>query len=191
MFSGIAASAQDDALLAQMDSIDLSNAYHLVAGGSTVLNAGVFEKSPEVDVAKALYGQSSGLHVKQGSGRSEENESSLRLHGKSPLVLVDGFPRDLSDITNLEIESVTVLKDAAAAALYGVKGANGVVSITTKRGKATPLNVTAKYQYGAATMFRAPEFSDAYTYGYMVNQARQMDGLAPMYDANELNAATT
>ena len=187
LLCGVAASAQEETA-SQMDSIILGNSFGLQADGNAAKCSAVFDKSPEVDIAKALYGQFSGLLVKQGKGRSEENQSSFSLHGHTPLVLVDGFPRDINDVTGLEIESVTVLKDAAAAALYGVKGANGVVMITTKRGEATPLKVTAKYQYGVATMFRAPEFSDAYTYGVMANQARALDGLAPKYDDNELFA---
>lgn len=187
MLSGAVAFAQESELT-QMDSIKLGNSYNLRTNVNVSEGSRVFDNSPEVDVAKALYGQFSGLLVKQGTGRSEENEAKLRLHGHSPLILVDGIPRELNDITGIEVESVSVLKDAASAALYGVKGANGVVMITTKRGQDSPLKVSAKYQYGAALMFRTPEFADSYTYGYMVNQARAMDGLAPMYDANELNA---
>lgn len=187
----VAASAQENDVLTQMDSISLGNAFKLMANGNADTGAFLFERSPEVDIAKALYGRFSGLWVKQGTGRSEENQSKLRLHGHSPLVLVDGYPRDLSDITTIEIESVTVLKDAAAAALYGVKGANGVISITTRRGKATPLKVTAKYQYGLATATRKPDFADSYTYAFMVNQARALDGLEARYSALELEAFRT
>ncbi|MBQ9463478.1 MAG: SusC/RagA family TonB-linked outer membrane protein [Bacteroidales bacterium] len=179
------AAAQETA--SQLDSIILGNPYHVRAATSASLDDAVFQKSPEVDIAKALYGQFSGLLVKQGSGRSEDNQSKLRLHGHSPLVLVDGYPRDLNDLTGVEIESVSILKDAVAAAIYGVKGANGVVMITTKRGTASPLHVTAKYQYGFATAFRNPEFSDSYTYAYYMNQARALDGLAPRYTNEELN----
>jgi TonB-linked SusC/RagA family outer membrane protein len=166
--------------------MSLGNPFGFVAGSNASADASLFDRSPELDVAKALYGQFSGLLVKQGTGRSEENQSKLRLHGHSPLILVDGFVRDISDLTGLEIESVTVLKDAASAALYGVKGGNGVVMITTKRGKATPLQVSAKYQYGLATPTRTPEFADAYTYAYMVNQASGLDGLAARYSYDEL-----
>ena len=182
------ASAQEVFLPTQMDSITIGNLWHIEANGTPSVDASAFERSPEVDIAKALYGQLSGLLVKQGTGRSEENQSKLRLHGHSPLILVDGFPRELSDLTGLEIESVTVLKDAATAAIYGVKGGNGILSITTKRGKATPLHVTAKYQYGGALAMRTPTFADAYSYANLVNQARTMDGLAPRYTDNELNA---
>ncbi|MBO4634256.1 MAG: SusC/RagA family TonB-linked outer membrane protein [Bacteroidales bacterium] len=183
-----AASAQDLVLPSQLDSIVLGNQFGLAASGNASLGASVFEKSPEVDIAKALYGQFSGLLVKQGTGRSEENQSKLRLHGHSPLILVDGFPRELNDLTGVEIESITVLKDAAAAALYGVKGANGVIMITTKRGQATPLKVTAKYQYGLAMATRTPQFADAYTYAYLVNQACDLDGIARRYTNDDLNA---
>ncbi|MBP5550115.1 MAG: SusC/RagA family TonB-linked outer membrane protein [Bacteroidales bacterium] len=191
LFIGSFASAQEETGLSQMDSIVISNPFRIRAAQNAVKNADVFDKSPEVDIAKALYGQFSGLLVKQGTGRSEENQSKLRLHGHSPLIVIDGFPRDISDVTSVEIESVQILKDAASAALYGVRGGNGVVLITTKRGKATPLKVTAKYQYGMAKMFRAPEFADAYTYGYFMNQARELDGLAAKYTQNELYALYT
>ncbi|MBQ5417017.1 MAG: TonB-dependent receptor plug domain-containing protein, partial [Bacteroidales bacterium] len=181
-----AASAQDVVALSQMDSIVLGNQFKLSADGNVTLGQAVFEKSPEIDIAKALYGQFSGLLVKQGTGRSEENQSKLRLHGHSPLVLVDGLPRDLDDLTGLEIDKITVLKDAATAALYGVKGANGVIMITTKRGLATPLKVTAKYQYGLALPTRTPQFADAYTYAYMVNQACDLDGIAHRYSNADL-----
>lgn len=174
-----------------LDSLSAASSFGLNASVGLGEGSVLFDKSPEVDIAKALYGQFSGLLVKQGTGRSEENESKLRLHGMSPLVLVDGFPRNLNDIVGIEIESVTILKDAATAALYGVKGGNGVVLITTKRGTPSPIKVTAKYQYGLATMFRAPEFSDAYTYGVMLNQARSLDGLPAKYDKNELFALST
>ena len=182
------AAAQEEKAVSQLDSICLGNPFHVQAATKASMDGSVFEKSPEVDIAKALYGQFSGLLVKQGAGRSEENQSKLRLHGHSPLILVDGFARELNDLTGVEIESITVLKDAVASAIYGVKGANGVVMITTKRGKDAPLHVSAKYQYGFATPFRNPQFSDAYTYAYYMNQARELDGLSPRYSSEDLNA---
>ena len=189
LMMGTAAFAQEPVLTtSQLDSIVLGNQFRLAAGGNASLDAATFDRSPEVDVAKALYGQFSGLLVKQGSGRSEDNQSKLRLHGHSPLILVDGFPRELNDLTGLEVENITILKDAASAALYGVKGANGVVMITTKRGQDSPLHVSAKYQYGYSMATRTPEFADAYTYAYLMNQARELDGLQPRYTNEELNA---
>ena len=185
-----AASAQD--LASPLDSVDLGNMFRIRANGNPSAGNALFEKSPEVDIANALYGQFSGLLVKNGSSVYDSNQSklklALRLHGHSPLLLVDGFPRSLDDLTGVEIDQVTVLKDAAASAIYGVKGGDGVISITTKRGKDSPLQVTAKYQYGFQTMYRAPEFADAYTYGFLVNEARTLDGLPVKYNDAELLA---
>ena len=185
-----AASAQETE--SPLDSVQLGNLFQFRANGTLSAGDGLFEKSPEVDIANALYGQFSGLLLKNSSSVYDSNRSrlklSLRLHGHSPLILVDGFPRELDDLEGVEIDKVEVLKDAAAAALYGVKGGNGVVSITTKRGKDAPLQVTANYQYGFQTPWRAPEFADAYTYGFLVNEARTLDGLPAKYNDAELLA---
>jgi len=189
LLAGSAAFAQEKSML---DSISLDNPFRLSANVNPVAGSDLFEKSPEADISHALYGQLPGLLVKNGSGVYDSNQSklklSLRLHGHSPLILVDGLPRDVEDISGLEIEQVSVLKDAAAAALYGVKGGNGLVMITTRRGKDSRLKVSAKYQYGFQTMFRAPEFADAYTYGFMMNEARSLDGLPAKYSEAELLA---
>ena len=189
---GSAAFAQEKSML---DSISLGNAFGIRANINATAGGCLFEKSPETDITNALYGQFSGLLVKTGSSVYDSNQSklklTLRLHGHSPLILVDGFPREADDLMGLEIETITVLKDAAAAALYGVKGANGVISITTKRGSDSRLKVTAKYQYGFQKMFRAPEFADAYTYGFLMNEARSLDGLPAKYSAAELTALYT
>lgn len=146
----------------------------------------ILENSPEVDVMKALYGKMAGLNVYQGRGSQPHNHVGLELHGQAPLILVDGYPRDVNLLTSAEIESVTILKDAAAAALYGIRGANGVVLVTTKRGANSKLKVTANYQFGLGTQFRSPEFADAFTYGSHLNKALQQDGLPARYTDGEL-----
>lgn len=158
---------------------------------SVVVGSEAFENSPEIDIKKALYGKIRGLQVNQGNGSSAFNEASLSLYGKSPLVLVDGFVRSLSDLTAEEIESVTVLTDAASCALYGVRGANGVVLVTTKSGQIGKLKITAKYQFGLNTQFRSPEFADSYLYANSLNQALQNDGLDARYNNRELEAFRT
>lgn len=168
-----------------------------VAGRSTAfvhrgVGRSVFEKSPNIDVAKALYGQIAGLNVYQGSGTTYDNLSSFSIHGRTPLILVDGFPRgSLRDITTTEIESVTVLTDAVATAMYGMRGANGVVLVTTRRATPGKLRVGADFQYGINTQFRSPEFADAYTYAKTLNQAMILDGLSPRYNDFELEAFRT
>lgn len=163
----------------------------MTAGLSVTVGIDRLEQSPEMDISKALYNKIAGLNVYQGSGRPADNYASLSFHGHAPLILVDGFPRDLNSLTMAEIESVTVLKDAAALALYGVRGANGVVNITTKRGGITPLKIGVAYQFGLNTQFRSPEFADAYTYAQQLNGALKLDGLSERYSDKELNAFKT
>lgn len=155
------------------------------------VNAGAFENASAIDVSKALYGKIAGLNVHQGSGSSADNVSSLQVHGKTPLVLVDGFPRSLDDLTSLEIESIYLLTDAASTAMYGVRGANGVLMVSTKRGNLNSLKINAQYQYGLNTQFRSPVFADAYTYADAVNTALAGDGLAARYSQAELDAFRT
>lgn len=163
-----------------------SSAYIRIGTGRST-----FEKAPDIDAGKALYGKIAGLNVYQGAGSTFDNMVSLSVHGKSPLVLVDGFPRNFRDLTTTEIESVTVLKDAASAALYGIRGANGVVLVTTKRGAPGKLRVNADFRYGINSQFRSPEFADSYTYANTLNTALELDGLSPRYSASELEAFRT
>ena len=147
--------------------------------------------SSYADVTKSLYGKIAGLAVRQGSGSSADNYSTLLLHGHQPLVLVDGFPRSLEDLTSLEIDSAYILTDAASAALYGVKGGNGILMVTTRRGKTGAADIKAQYSFGLSTPFRRPDFADAYTYASAANQAMASDGLDPRYSPKELEAFST
>ncbi|MFA7140696.1 MAG: TonB-dependent receptor plug domain-containing protein, partial [Proteiniphilum sp.] len=157
----------------------------------TGVNAAAFENAVNVDISKALYGKIAGLNVYQGSGSSADHISRLSLHGHAPLILIDGYPRTFSDITSFEIESCYILKDAAASALYGMRGANGVVLITTKRGTNDRLKVKIGYHFGIHTQFRPPQFADAYTYATSLNTALAGDGLSERYSARELDAFQT
>ena len=178
-----------------LDTVRLGYGMEMPQSRSAYIQQGVtrqvLDETPHIDVAKALYGRIAGLNVYQGSGAPADNLAQLSIHGQSPLVLVDGFPRDLKDLTTTEIETITVLTDAAATALYGVRGANGVVLVTTKRGTAGRLKVNVSYQWGLNTQFRSPEFADAYTYAQSLNEARLNDGLEARYNAHELEAFRT
>lgn len=154
----------------------------------TGVNSEAFENASYADISKSLYGKIAGLNVHQGSGSSADNISSLKVHGKSPLILVDGFPREISELTSEEIESVYLMTDAASAALYGVRGANGILMITTKKGNNKALKIGAQYQFGLNTGFRNPVFADAATYAEAVNTALAGDGLEARYSTAEINA---
>ncbi|MFI3327871.1 MAG: SusC/RagA family TonB-linked outer membrane protein [Rikenellaceae bacterium] len=151
-------------------------------------DSSIFENQPQSDVAKSLYGELPGVLVQGVNGPSSTNLATFSIHGKVPLVLVDGFPRELSELYNLEVASITVLKDAASLAIYGVQGANGVILVTTKRGSISKLNVGVNYQFGVTTPFREPEMADSYTYATMLNQALANDGLSAKYNDMELAA---
>lgn len=196
--SSVSLNAQTSKAASEMQLADtLSIGYQMNVSSRTSsysingVNASAFEKSPYIDISKALYGKVAGLNVYQGTGSSADNVSTLSIHGNAPLVLIDGFPRDISDITSMEIESCYVLKDAAAAALYGMRGANGVVLITTKRGISNGLKVNVDYNFGVNTQFRSPDFADAYTYANALNTALSGDGLPARYNAQELDAFRT
>ena len=110
--------------------------------------------------------------------------------GQEALVLIDGAPRDASYVNPTMIESITVLKSASAVALYGSKGAKGVILITTKRGKAQPLRVDVRANTGLYFAKRYPKYLGAAEYMTLYNEARANDGLAPQYsDAAIYNTA--
>ena len=109
-----AASAQEVETVSPLDSVQLGNLFQLRAGGALSDGGGLFEKSPEVDIANALYGQFSGLQVRKSSSTYDSNQSklklALRLHGHSPLLLVDGIPRSLDPCLHCRLLNHTLLK---------------------------------------------------------------------------------
>jgi TonB-linked SusC/RagA family outer membrane protein len=148
--------------------------------------------------ANALFGKLPGLTVLQNGGTNWNNDPNLFIRGTETyaigsvvnnniLMIVDGFERPVSSLSLIEIESVAVLKDAAALAMYGMRGANGVLLITTKRGTGKGLSVDMNYEHGITKAFRLPDFLDSYGYATAVNQARSNDGLTPLYSAPELD----
>lgn len=146
------------------------------------------------DVGNSLFGSILGLQALQNTGTYAAQESSFYLRGaqsssgNTPLIIVDGMERDIADITPEEVENVTVLKDAAAAALYGYKGANGVLVITTKRGKYNSKEIKFSYDHGFNWQARKPKFVNAYTYANAVNEALATEGSEARYNTNQLNA---
>lgn len=149
-------------------------------------------KSSEVNVKKALYGQLPGLIVMQPGDVFGSPDMLIRgrstFGNNAPLVLVDGFERDLDYFSIAEIESVTVLKDAVAAALYGVRGANGVIVVTTRRGNKGKPEITIRYNNNQYSPFRQPEMAGAPAYARALNEALINDGLSERYSAAEIAA---
>ena len=151
-----------------------------VTGAVTNVNVEDMKHSSTSNLSNALAGNVPGIIARQTSGQPGKNKSEFWIRGistfgagSSAYILVDGFERESIDDLNIEdIETFTVLKDASATAIYGSKGANGVVLITTKRGKASKLNVNVKFEAQYNTRTKMPEFVDGPTYASLLNEAR-------------------
>jgi TonB-linked SusC/RagA family outer membrane protein len=166
-------------------------------GAVSIVHNEDFNKRSANNIANSLYGYGTGLTVLQNSGTYSSANPTLYVRGlqslstNTPLILVDGIERDIDDITAEEVESVQVLKDAAAVALYGNKGINGVVAITTKRGAYNTKEIKFSYDHAFGYQSRKPKFVNAYNYATAVNEALSNDGLAARYNQDELNAFQT
>ena len=119
-----------------------------MTGSIASVSTDALTKAPTDNVSNMLGGKLPGLVSRQTSGLPGENQADIYIRGisttgsSSPLVLVDGVERDFSNLDPSEIANITILKDAASAAVYGVKGANGVILVTTKRGDAAQTTIT-------------------------------------------------
>lgn len=128
----------------------------------------------------ALAGRLAGLTASQNSGQPFSEGSLLRLRGQSPLILIDGIPRSVSEIGMEEIESITVLKDAVSLAMLGVRGASGAISVVTKKGITAGQKISFTSQFG----FQKPIQNlvskplDAFNYATLYNEALANDGLS-------------
>lgn len=146
------------------------------------------------DVSNSLFGYGLGLYSLQNSGTYSSQTPTFYVRGlqssgaNSPLILVDGIERDMSFVTPEEVESVTILKDAAAVAIYGYKGINGAINVVTKRGKYNTREIRVKYDHSFNWQERLPKFVNAYTYASAINEALTNDGAKVRYSPDELNA---
>ncbi len=144
-----------------------------------------------VRITSGLAGQMAGVIIQQNSGVPGSGANfwirGVSSFGSStaPLVLIDGVERDINTVTTDEIESISVLKDAAASAVYGMRGANGVLLITTKRGNVGKPVVTARYEHMFNTPTQMPEFVDGAKYMEITNAAYLLSGRSTPYFSQE------
>lgn len=169
-------------------------------GAVSTVYAENIDKSSAFSIGNSLYGNVLGLTTMQSTGVVWEQMPSMYIRGLKTLngnngilLVVDELERDnnwqaLKYITPEEVESVSVLRDAAALALYGYRGVNGVVNIVTKRGKYDTREINFSYDHAFNYMTRKPELADAYTYASALNEALTNDGKQVRYSQNELNA---
>ena len=158
---------------------------------ASIMGDDFYKSATSVDkMNNSLYGLLSGLNLTQSVGWKTNAAMRVRgqgsLTGKAPTIIVDGFRRALDHLTLEEIESVQVLKDGAATALWGAMGANGVVLVNTKRGVYDSFDIDINYRHGFDLPINQPEMADAYTYGMALNEALYNDGLPLRYTPEEL-----
>ena len=154
-----------------------------ITGAVSAVSGEGLLKAPVANVANALQGNLPGVSAVQASGMPGADEPVIRIRGvgslnsAEPLVLVDGVERSFSQLDANEIESISVLKDASATAVFGVRGANGVILVTTKRGTVGKASVTASLSGAMQTISKFIDFADSYTYGQMWNYTQITDNL--------------
>ncbi len=159
----------------------------VVAALSTISAVGL-RQTPASNLGIALAGRLPGLTVLQRSGvpGGEAMEFYIRgrstVNGQEPLTLVDGVERDFHALDPREVETITVLKDASATAVYGVRGANGVIIVTTRRGKAGKPIIDVTTERSWQTPTRLPDMVSSYDYALLRNQVETQNNRPPIYD---------
>nr|MBP7473475.1 TonB-dependent receptor [Prevotella sp.] len=149
--------------------------------------------TPAANITQAISGKIPGVVTTQTSGAPGMDDATINIRGRatfagdgSPLIMVDGVERSFSQIAPDDIESISVLKDASATAVYGVRGANGVILVTTKRGKdqKPEVSMTANFQYSKPT--RTPNYLNSYESVKLLNEALTNDGMQPQYTDDQV-----
>jgi TonB-linked SusC/RagA family outer membrane protein len=169
----------------------------LIGAQSTVNSKDL--KVPVASVTQSLAGRIAGVVAVQRSGEPGRSAADIWVRGiatfgggsSAPLILVDGVTRSISNIDPEDIESFTVLKDASGTAVYGARGANGVILVKTKTGKVGKPAIFFDYNEGISTFTRHPEPLDGVTYMNLANEALVGRGLQPKYAQSYIDATAS
>lgn len=164
-----------------------------VTGAISSVNAAELKSSPVASATNALTGRVTGLVTRQSSGRPGQDDAQLFIRGRAtfnnsnPLVLIDGVERDFTQIEADDIETISILKDAAATSVYGVRGANGVVLVTTKRGSQGKAKINFSSEYGITNFNRLTVAENAETTASFQREGTINVGLNPAIMSNTGN----
>jgi TonB-linked SusC/RagA family outer membrane protein len=163
-----------------------------ITGSVASISGEKLEKLPTDNLSNMLGGRIAGVVTRQQSGVPGENGATINIRGGSVgLILVDGVERDFSNLDPTEIESFTVLKDAASTAIYGVRGSNGVILVTTKRGKiADKISFSYDGLFTASTNTNFPTFLNGPEYAFYHNKAKDLDGQPREFDEQRIGYIT-
>lgn len=163
-----------------------------VVGAITQVKSEDLQQASVPNLTNAIAGRVAGVITVMGSGKPGSDDSKIYVRGQAttnstdPLVLVDGVERDWKQIDPEDIESFSVLKDASATAVYGVRGANGVILITTKRGKIGKPTFNISVQSAIQQPIRTPKYLNSYGYATLMNEALTNDGKPKDYTDEDL-----
>lgn len=161
-------------------------------GAISAVSGTAIESYPDMITNNALQGKLLGLISTMNAGGLANNAATLyirglhRQSGNGIVTLVDGVERDINTLIPEEIATIEVLKDATAKILYGPRAANGVLLITTKRGEKHKRVIKVNAEYGAGIPAGLPDFINSYDYARLYNEARQNDGMQPIYTAKDI-----
>jgi len=168
-----------------------------LSGSVATVTGKTITERPVPNIQNLLQGRIAGLDVVQSTGEpGRDSGGSLRIRGfgssgasPSPLILVDGVIGTITNLSPQDIESVTVLKDAASASIYGSRAANGVILVTTKKGKAGTNDIEYNGNWGTSEATKYPDLiTNSVTYMEMYNQAKARSGQAPQYTQAQIDA---
>ncbi|MFD0763541.1 SusC/RagA family TonB-linked outer membrane protein [Mucilaginibacter lutimaris] len=168
-------------------------------GAVSSISAGEIRTVPTANVQNALTGKLPGFFSQQGSGQPGKDASdfyirgvsSLNPAGNQPLIIVDDIEYNYDQLQQInvnEIENISILKDASSTAVYGIKGANGVLVVTTRRGKGGAPKVNVRVEGGMQQPTRTPKFLDAYNSALLINEAQLNDGIPQSFTQADLDA---
>ncbi len=145
------------------------------------------ESRPLTNASLALQGTVAGVYALQSSGKPGDDNAVIDIRGvgtfgdNSPLIVIDGFPGNMSDVNANDIKSISVLKDAASSSIYGNRAANGVILITTKKGTSGEMKISYNGYYGVQNATRLPDVLNSVEYATLRNEASANSGSIPNY----------
>jgi TonB-linked SusC/RagA family outer membrane protein len=166
-----------------------------ISGAVSQIGQKEIAKNPTANISNALVGQTTGIIARQTTGEPGKDDSDIFIRGigtmgnATPLYVIDGIvrsARDFSQLNSSEIASFSILKDAASAAVFGVRGGNGVILVTTKRGKEGKMQISFSSNFGIQERTRDPEFLGSYEYANLYNEARTNNGDPVVYSDDDI-----
>ncbi|MCM4157278.1 TonB-dependent receptor [Gramella sp. AN32] len=167
-----------------------------ISGAVSEIASEELEQNPAPNLTSSLVGQTAGIIATQRSGSPGDDYSNIYIRGigttgdASPIFVIDGIVRGYRDFEQLnanEIASLSVLKDAASAAVFGVRGGNGVILVTTKRGSEGKMQINLSTSLGIQERTNSPEILDSYRYAQLYNEALINQGDDPIYTQEDLD----